>query len=380
MLYTYSFLNKKRDLTDVLDTVVAAQPRFISFFGRVADATQRKHEWLEDNIAGRSVTITGGSGLDLTVSAADAQKLVAGMQLVIDGTAALFEVVSVSGTTVKFKLIKQRGGKSAPTSGDVLNIASTPIIEGSTKGEDTSHQVGTNYNVTQIFRKEITVTGSALAIGVYGNIDNQINRQTQFALQELTRDLNRVALFGTRLEPSATTIGTIGGLYDFGSPDDGSGLLVDAGAKTIDSFIINDGAQAIMGAGGNPTLILCAPGQARVLSAEFKDKVQVLRADETRGSYVANITNAINGSGMTIVADPDVPDTDVWVADTAGFGLSNLRGRAISDEDATLKNFDGICRMALGELTLEFKNAKQRLCLIKNVKSSAEALTSLRGE
>jgi hypothetical protein len=117
-----------------------------------------------------------------------------------------------------------------------------------------------------------------------------------------------------------------------------------------------------------------------VLSAEFKDKVQVLRADEKRGSYVANIVNAIDGSGMTIVADPDVPDTDVWVADTAGFGLSNLRGRAISDEDATLKNFDGICRMAIGELTLEFKNAAQRLCLIKNVKGSASALTSLRGE
>jgi hypothetical protein len=175
MLYTYSFLNKKRDLTDVLDTVVAAQPRFISFFGRVADATQRKHEWLEDNIAGRSVTITGGSGLDLTVSAADAQKLVAGMQLVIDGTAALFEVVSVSGTTVKFKLIKQRGGKSAPTSGDVLNIASTPIIEGSTKGEDTSHQVGTNYNVTQIFRKEITVTVYELVSINTGVLNNQIS-------------------------------------------------------------------------------------------------------------------------------------------------------------------------------------------------------------
>ena len=39
---------------------------------------------------------------------------------------------------------------------------------------------------------------------------------------------------------------------------------------------------------------------------------------------------------MTIMADPDVPDTDAWIMDTAGFGLSNLKGRALSDEDATL--------------------------------------------
>lgn len=380
MLYSYSFINRKRDLSDILSTVIADQPRFISYFPTVADATQRKHEWLEDSIAGRAVTITGGTGLNLTVSEVDAQKLVAGTQLVIDGTASLFEVVSVTGTNVTFKLLKARGRKDAPETDDVLKITSTPIIEGSNKGEDASHQSGSNYNVTQIFRKEITVSGTALAIAVYGNVDNQINRQTQFALQEFSRDLNRAALFGVRVDPTSALNGSFGGIYEFGAPEDGSGLMVDAGEKTLDSFIINDGAQAVMGAGGNPTMILCSPGQARVISAEFKDKIQILRADETRGSYVANVTNAMNGNAMTIVADPDVPDTDVWVNDPAGFGLSNLRGRAFSDEDATPKGFDGVRRMALGELTLEFKNAKQRLCLIKNLKASGEALTGMRAE
>ena len=124
--------------------------------------------------------------------------------------------------------------------------------------------------------------------------------------------------------------------------------------------------------------ILCSPGQARVLSNEYKPSLQILRSDERRGAYVATIVNEISGRGMTIMADPDVPDSDVWVMDTAGFGLANLKGRGISDVDATPQGFDGIKRMAIGELTFEFKNARQRLCCIRNIKASAAALKEMR--
>ena len=48
MLYTYSFANARRDLSDIFSTVIKDEPRFISNFKRVADATARKHEWLEE--------------------------------------------------------------------------------------------------------------------------------------------------------------------------------------------------------------------------------------------------------------------------------------------------------------------------------------------
>ena len=124
--------------------------------------------------------------------------------------------------------------------------------------------------------------------------------------------------------------------------------------------------------------ILCSPGQARVLASEYRQNLQILRSDDRRGAYVAQIVNEINGRGMVIMADPDMPDTDAWVIDPMGFGLASLQGRSICDEDATPKGFDGIKRMALGEITFEFKNAKQRLCRIKNLQSSAAALAALK--
>lgn len=378
MIYSYDLKNKKRDLSDVLSTVIADQPRFINLFVRRADATQTTHEWLEDGISGRSVAVASISGLNATLSEADAVKVVKGTQLTIAGDSALFEVTNVAGTVATLKLVAANGSaKEAPATGDILNIVSTPIIEGSTKGEETHHQGGVEYNYTQIFRKEIVLTGTALAVNVYGSTDNALTQQTRFALQELTRDLNRVALFGHRTKATPTSNGAAGGLYEFGLQDDGLG--VDGGGKAIDSYIVNDAAQALLGAGATPSTLIVSPGQARVLSAEYKDKVTIQREDQRRGAYVASIVNAITGGLMTIYADPDVPDTDAWLVDPAGFGLSNLKGRAISDEDATPQGFDGIKRMALGELTFEFKNAKQRLCRIKNLLSSKAAIAALRG-
>ena len=379
MLYTYSFQNKKRDLSDILSTVVKDEPRFISNFRSVEEAQQQKHEWLEDQIAGRSVTATAVASGVVTASAADAAKVRIGTLLVIRNDSALFRVTAVTDTTFTVALVAANGSAtSTPAKDDVLNIVSTPVAEGSNPGDgdETGITGGVNYNCCQIFRKDIILSGSALAINVFGNADNQLNRQTAFALGELARDLNRVALFGRRVEATASARGEAGGLYFFGTQ--AGGLAIDGSSARLDSATINDAAQAVMGAGGDPTQILCSPGQARVLSNEYKNRLQIVRSDDRRGAYVALVVNEINGRGMTIMADPDMPDTDAWVIDPAGFGMSSLKGRSITDTDATPKGFDGIKRMALGELTFVFRNAAQRLCRIKNLKASATALAELK--
>ena len=379
MLYSYSFQNKKRDLSDVLSTVIKDEPRFISNFLPAEEATAQKHEWLEDQITGRSVTVTDYSAGIVSVSTADAAKLKKGTLLVPRNDSVLFQVSAVNGTDITVTKVAANGSATeVPAADMVLNLVSTPVAEGSVSGEgdETGITGDVQFNTTQIFRKDIILTGSALAVNVFGNVDNQLNRQTAFALGELARDLNRVALFGRRVEATATAKGEAGGLYFFGT---GSGALeIDAARTGVDSSVINDAAQAVMGAGGDPMQILCSPGQARVLANEYKKQLQILRSDDRRGAYVAVIVNEINGRGMTIMADPDVPDTDIWVLDPAGLGISNLKGRAITDTDATPKGFDGIKRMALGELTFEFKNAAQRLCRISGVQSSADAIAALR--
>lgn len=379
MIYSYSFSERVRDLSDVLSTVIAGQPRFISLFPRSEDAYAPKHEWLEDQIAGRSITATAVNSMVMTVSAADAAKLSVGTFLTIVNDPAVFRVTAINDTSVTVALAAANGSSTTtPSANDVLNIVSTPIVQGSSSGENTFWESGSAYNCTQIFRKDIVLSGTALATAVYGQRtpDDKLNRQTAYAMDQLARDLNRVALFGVRAEPAAGTIGSAGGLYSFGTQT--GGLAVAASGAKLDSYLVNDAAQAVMGAGGDPMHVLAGPGQARVLSGEYGDKLNIVRADTERGAYVATIANAINGRGMTIISDPDVPDTDAWVLDPRGFGISYLVGRELRDRDTTPATFDGIQRTAEGELTLVFKNAKQRLCRISGLMASAAAIAEQR--
>ena len=89
MLYTYSFANRKRDLSDILSTVVRDEPRFISNFKPVPEARMRKHEWLEDQMAGRSLKAVSISDGVLSVSLNDAAKVKEGTLLALEGTAAV---------------------------------------------------------------------------------------------------------------------------------------------------------------------------------------------------------------------------------------------------------------------------------------------------
>ena len=380
MLYTYSFADRKRDLSQVMSGVIKDEPRFISNFHTVSDATNRKHEYLQDQLTGRGITVTAVNDSTLTLSASDAAKLHVGTLIALKDDPALYRIDSVGDSSAAVSLVSANGSNSIvlPAAGGNFIIVSTPMAEGSVNGdgEENYHLSESAWNATQIFRKEIVLSGSALAVSLYGNADNQLNRQTAFALADLARDLNRVALFGRRVEATATTRGEAGGLYYFcnllAAPE------IDADSAALDSFIINDAAQAVLGEGGDPMQILCSPGQARVISNEFRDRIQVLRSDDRRGAYVAVIVNEINGRGMTIMADPDMPDGDAFVVDPACFGLANLAGRAITDIDATPSGFDGIRRVALGELTFEFRNLKQRVCRIKNLLASTSAIAALR--
>ena len=206
MLYSYTFANAKRDLADIMSTVIKDEPRFISNFHTAADAVQRKHEWVEDQLSGRGFSaISSGDG-SITLSASDAVKALPGMLIAVKDDPALFRVTAVNGSEVELEFAAGNGSaltgiSDLPENAEFI-IVSTPMLEGSANGDgdESFHCSQVEWNATQIFRKEIVISGSALAVTLNGSADNQLNRQTALALAELARDLNRVALFGRRVE------------------------------------------------------------------------------------------------------------------------------------------------------------------------------------
>ena len=80
---------------------------------------------------------------------------------------------------------------------------------------------------------------------------------------------------------------------------------------------------------------------------------------------------------MNVFIEPSLSnmDGDVWVLDSTSLGMSYLGSRELHSEPATAPGYDGQKWSIIGEFTLEFKNAKQKLCRVKGLKASASSLS-----
>ena len=391
MITTLDLLNTRIDLSDVLSWRIAQSPQFIQLFsapvagegggegngGLIATATE--HKWLEgvETPKTKAFSAYSYSGSAGTFTVDSTAGWAVGDLFHILGDSSVLRVQSITGTTIVPMLVARNGSTIdfatyAPASGGTLVFDSRPIQEGSTEGENMFLQSGQESNYTQIFRADIALTGTATAVGQYGN-ENNVAKQLEYATDSIIRRMNSALIFGVKTQRSATIPGAMGGLYYFGTQADGVACpQSDQPALTVGK--INQAAQNITDAGGIPDLILCGAGQAQVISTFMDSQVKVAREDQTAGRYINQFVTSAGGNVLRVFVEPSIPDGDVWVCDTRGFALVPLAGRALHTEPATAPGTDGVKAMILGEYTAEFKNAKQSLCRISGLKPSALVL------
>ena len=381
IIKTYSLTNKERDLSSTLNTVIAGKGTFLSRFKSAADATNHKHEWLEDQIKGRGFTVTAYASGKGTLSEADFLKVKVGTRFTVKGSPAVFKITALDTANKKItaEVLAANGDstKTALAANDICRIVGTPVKENSREGDGdyTKRSISSNYNYTQIVRKDLGLSNSALATKTIDQVENSISRQTEFAISEIDRDMNRAAIWGIRTErnEATDTFGEAGGLYAFATA-----LTIDAGGKRLTSKLINDAVMKVQDEGGHPGTVYGTPQQMRVLANEYKQNVTVMRDDEKRGVYVAVVVNESNGQNIELVGDPDFDDSAVFVADDDCFAISWMR--KLGDTDSTQPDADGISRKILGEYTMEFHNANQRVCRISNLKDPAAALAEIEND
>lgn len=379
--YSYAWANKKRQVLNTYEIIRQESPLLLGMIGTGEAATSTKLEWLEDSVGPRRFYPSANSSGALTVTADEVAMVKVGSLVMAAGGPELFKVDSASGTSITVSLVAANGGSrtasTAPAS-VAWNIVADPEKEGSEAGDGPVHQAKTAYNYTQIFRKDVTLSRSAIQTAVYGDLDNQINHQVSLKLEEMVRDMNGVLVFGHRQERSGSALGMAGGMYEFATGE--GALSVDGGGTAIlDDITINDAIQLVAGAGGNATAVYTCPALARVVGAATRDQVRIVREDRVRGNYVAQVVNALNGSLLTIVADPlmNVVPNEAWVIDLSMISIHHMQPP--TDSDSTGPGFDGIRRSLLAETTFEFNNAKLRACQIKNLMDADEAIAKIRG-
>lgn len=379
---TWGLANTPRDLTDVLSTLIQDQPLFVKMFPRKAAATSVKHEWLEDVLKPRSVAYTGYDASTGVFSVGDTTGWAVGDVVRIKNDPALFTISEITaGSAIKVTFLAGNGSgitgiADIPTAGGTLIFDHTPVLQGSLSGASLFSQSGVEFNYTEIVRGDVEITNTALATRTYGN-ENAMPYQLERAMIAIMRQLNNIALYGSRntQAPSAVNAGRAGGLYYYGTQADG--ISVDANNAAVSLKLINDAAQNILDAGGNPDTVLCGPGQARVISQIMRSQINLTPGDTQRGAFANKVVSESTGQVMNVFIEPSMSnlDSDVWVIDSSGLGMCYLENRELHSEPATAPGYDGQKWSIIGEFTFEFKNAKQKLCRIKGLQASASSLS-----
>lgn len=370
MLYDYSFKNRKRDLTDVFATILRDEPRFISNFRRTSDAVSVCHGYDNDILPVRSFIGRPDAPGVFFIDQHAVPFVHAGTILITDQSPVLYQVAGINGNMMAINVVEDNGRVVGEHCEELGNSDTMFHIMDLTNSIPSSNMTTSAWNAVQNVEFDIVVSDNTFNRNQYNSVDNLVNMHTAFALSSFTRDLNRVALFGRRFEPvgdDTALPAEAGGLYymskEYNAP------IIDADNQRFSMSMINAAVCQLLCRGGEPCQVLCSPGQARILTKEKDVQFEIIRSDERRGAYIASIYGINNSHKLTMVVDPDIPDTDVWVVDPVCFGLS-LGPQSLSDSDNTPAGYSGIIRTVKGALTFEFMNIAQRCLRIKNLKHS----------
>jgi hypothetical protein len=353
---SYDFQNQVRDVVPLLDYVNQNNPKLLSKIAAGAIAKNKTHEWTEGILAGKKVAGTA-SGLTITVDGAAG--LAVGMKLQPVAAADVYVINAIAGNAVTVAKLADAMA-NPPAAKTTYKVYGAAVVSGSKTGEEVAWQGKTRVNYTQIFRKDASLTGTAVATSTYDNA-NSMNTQVMAAMELLQNDLNFAIWHGRKGLGGAGVASTMGGLYEFCNA-----IVEDAEGEALTVDLINTVIGKIVKAGGRPNTIVMARDLAPAVSNLYKDQVIIGEDSNVRGMYVNKIKDAF-GNILDVIYDDEVPAGHLWILDITKVKLSPMEGRTFTDADSTLPGFDGFSRTIIGEYTLEIYNPEEAFGRIENI-------------
>jgi len=220
---------QKRVITDYVAMLDPSDAPFVEAIGGLDGASGKfkftatgiKYEWLEDTLSPLSVSsgetaAIASTATSVTLAAGNVNALEPGHILKVDSEYLWVSAVGSAAITVT----RAFGGTSAAThaSNSVLEIIGQARLEGAESVPMGFTNLTNDWNYSQIFHKEIKLTGSAPLVEVYG-INDPYEYQAAKSLPEMMRLIEKTLQYGKRATTNAdaltTSPRTMGGVDEF---------------------------------------------------------------------------------------------------------------------------------------------------------------------
>lgn len=363
------------DLSDELSAVLLAD---VFFLGRIpvkGEAFNVDHYWVEDTLNATTVTLNAiTTASDTSWTFVSTTGLAVGSLLMDVGTSTtpgstqpsgtqpeLIQVVTVTNTTTC--TVVRAVGDSAPAgqvhqSGALMRVVGSPKQEGDETVTDLSVTRARKQNTCQIFKKEVAISGTQMAIHMAG-VPDEYNYQLAHRTLEIRRDLGISVMLSNLITAggsggSATVIRSMDGLRNRLRPQTAQ---VDTTSTAFSEELINQLYRKVYNQGAEANFAVGTANQMTKFSELYKDKVRLSPSDRQRGVFVTKYLTDL-GVELDLIIDRWALDSDVILGDEKRMRLVPLRGRAWQALPLA-KQGDTFRGMIVGEYTAEWRNIAQ---------------------
>ena len=221
-------------------------------------------------------------------------------------------------------------------------------------------------NYTQIFTKPVSVSGTMQAVNTAGT-KNELSRQVAKAGAEINRDIeaalvsaNASVASGTRKLAGAeawiktnASHGTDGATAGYNAGTGVVGAVTDGTDRALTATLINETAQKVWAAGGDPTKVI-APGKIKQAISALNSDVGVWNMDASKKTIYAGVDYYVSDFGRhQIIPHHFMSQSTVIFFDPALWNEATLRAYKVNDLGRT---GDSDEKQMIVEVTLECLN------------------------
>lgn len=269
------------DLSPLVFELSETETPLLAFLGDSGiEATAQLHEWLEDGLnpsvtsLAANVASTAAAGQFQVVTSAH---LKVGMIMELQGdgktTHEQMLITSINGATT-ISAARAQAGTSATshTSGDVGKLLGSAQLEGDDPSADVSTDRARLSNLTQIFEKNLEISGTKQAVNNVG-IGNEVDHQKRQRVAELMREYEMSLIRGRKLVNTLVASGrrTMAGII--------GSITQTQSLGTITSTGVDDLIRTTWDQGANADLILVNAGLKRTMNLFQGSQVRANQAD-----------------------------------------------------------------------------------------------------
>ena len=355
------------DMQDVLSAVLLADNFLLGKISQGDAAFETVKKWPERLLNNPTVQqLTTDTTLDDSdtslVLAAD-QGLLVKVGALLKGTAAgITEVMQVTAISTDTLTVTRGFGSTsgqahadpAAAAGTYFRIISQPKQEGDANTNDRAKARTTDANHCQIFKYEVSVTGTTQAVKQAGVAPGgELSLQLGDRTLELQRELGATVYHGIEsADGSDTVYRSMGGIREFltqtdGNIDDDGGELNDVRLNALYRMAWDDG--------GDPGLLAGPAQQITRFSSLQKDQIRLDASDARRGAYVQKFLTDL-GREVELLVDRWMSVDEVALMDMSRIQRHDLRSWRM---EPIAKTGDKEQAFVLYEGTISVKNAKQ---------------------